>query len=325
MPAGDGGDARARSCDDLSAREHAVDMRRHERAVDGQQSSLREQQVRAPHEVFQVRRLTDGEDDDVTREVGVVLGELRREATLRVEDGQTALKPHPGHTTVLLEHVVRTVGAERRDALVESLLDLPWVRGKLVHRFERRERHVRCTASQRNASAVHRNVAAADDQHALALDACVALPVARTQELQRTRDALRVRPRQRQDSAHLQPRGDEHGFVLTYQVVDRDVLADLDAREQPHPHRLEVGDLLGEHVARKAVRRHARKERAAGGVVLLVHVDLVALLHQVECRRQTARSATDDRHPRIARDRQRLVPATRGARRSVRRRRGEAA
>ena len=79
--------------------------------------------------------------------------------------------------------------------------------------------------AQRDARAVDGDVAAADDEHALALHAGIALPVAVAQEVERADDALSVRAGDRDDAALLQTRRDEHGVVLADEVVDRHVLA----------------------------------------------------------------------------------------------------
>ena len=160
--------------------------------------------------------------------------------------------------------------------------------------------------SQRHARAVDGHVAAADDQHALALDAGVVLPVAGLEELQRADDALGVGAGNRDDAALLQAGGDQHRVVLADEVVDRHVVADRGVEPQVHAHADEVVDLLLDDVARQPVRRHAREQRAAGVMVLLVHRDAVAEPHQVVGRGQTARPAADDRDGLLARLRQRL-------------------
>ena len=144
-----------------------------------------------------------------------------------------------------------------------------------------RERDLGRADAQRDARAVDGDVAAADDEHALALDAGVVLPVARAQEVERADDALGVGTRERQDAALLQPGGDQHRVVLADEVVDGHVIADRDVEPQVHAHRAQVVDLLLEHVARQPVRRHPRVQRAAGVVVLLVDGHAVAEPHQV--------------------------------------------
>ena len=195
VPARDGRDARARSRDDLSAREHAAEMRRHERAVDRQQTALRQQQVRAPHEVLEVGRLTDGEDDDVAlRSVKSSANWGAKRPCASNTDRQLwsripVTRPFCSSTWCgPYEHSAITPSS-RASSISQGCA------GKLVHRLERRQRHVRRTAPQRHASTVHRDVAATDNEHALALDARIALPVARAQELEGARYALRRRSR----------------------------------------------------------------------------------------------------------------------------------
>ncbi len=225
MPACDRSDRRARAGHDLTAREHAVDLRRHQRAVDGEQPALGEQQVGAGDHRPEVGRLADREDDHVGGDLGVVLGELRGEAPLCVEDREAALQAHPNDLAVLDHDAVRTPRAVGDDALVERLLDLPGVRRQLVHRLERGEPRLGRADAKRDTGAVHGDVAAADHEHALALDAGVALPVARAQELERAHDALGVGTGQGQDAALLQAGGDQHRLVLADEVVDGHVFA----------------------------------------------------------------------------------------------------
>ena len=212
--------------------------------------------------------LADREHDDVGGEVGVVLGELRREAALRVEHRQAALQPHAGHD---LPSSTRTsLGPHEQFAMTPSSSASSISHGcagsSSIDSSDDRVDFGGADA-QRDARAVDRDVAAADHQHALALDAGVVLPVARAQELERADHALGVCAGQRQDAALLESGGDEHGVVLADEVVDGHVVADRHVEPQVHAHRDQVVDLVraGRRAAAGTPGHRSTARRRAGG------------------------------------------------------------
>ena len=257
MAAGNRRDAGTGAGDHFAGGEHAGVLRGKQDAVDGKQSALGEEQVRAGDDVCELGSLADGEYDDVGCQIGEVLGELGREATLSVEDRQAALHTHAGDVAILGKHRVRSPRAVGHDTLVDGFFDLPRVGRKLVHGLERGEHDLGRADAQGHARAVHRDVAAADDQDALAFDAGVALPVAGLEKVECADYPLGIVTGNRQNPALLESCRDQHGIVLADEVVHRNVSTDRHVETQLHAHGYEIVDLLLEDVAGKPIRWHA--------------------------------------------------------------------
>src|SRR5690606_34033747 len=185
-----------------------------------------------------------------------------------------------------------------------------------VLHLAQRARHVRLVAAieavdaggalaDRRAHAVHRGVAAADHDDALALRVQAAVLVAghgiaqtvavrRRQIGHRRHDVAEPRARRLDVARLVDAGGDQHGIVLLAQILQGGVAADLEIEMELHAGldqqlRAAFDDMLFQLEVRDAV-----DHQPAGAVVAVVDMHLVAEAAQAVGSRQTRRPGADD-------------------------------
>ena len=159
-----------------------------------------------------------------------------------------------------------------------------------------------CAQPQRRAHAVHRHVAAADDQHALTGKVRRVVAADGAEQIDGGVDVPAVLALDADLLVRLRTDGDVHGIVLAAQLVDGDRVADLRVVAHLHARGEHAVDVLLQALAREAVVRDAIAQHAAQLRAQLEHGALMAHELQIVRRAQTAGAAADD-GDRLARGR----------------------
>ena len=165
--------------------------------------------------------------------------------------GRELVELHPGQLAVLDDEADRLQVLEDLDLLFLGVLELPRRRLEVLPRLARDDLHVGGAEPLRRAAAVHRRVADADDQDALA-DRLDVAEVDRLEPLDADEDLIGVAPPGNLQLLALgRAAADEHGVVFAaveqrLQAVDRRVVADV------HAHVDDVADLFVEDLLGQA-------------------------------------------------------------------------
>ena len=179
------------------------------------------------------------------------------------------------------------------DALLLGVLELP-VRGlEELPRLARDDLDALGAEPQRAAAAIHRRVADADDEHALA-DRLDVAECDRAEPIDADVDAIAdIAPRQAQILALRRAAADEHGVVA---LVEQRAQA-RDRRRQTHvdAETRDVADLLVEHLGRQAKGRNVRAHEPAGTIERFEDHALVAQRREIVRDRQRRAAGSDQR------------------------------
>ncbi len=233
-----------------------------------------------------------GDDDEVAVEcIPLALVVFGVEAAVGVEHAGADLDLGALDDVVALE-VVDAPAVVQSDALGPSFFDLEVVGRHLLAGLEADLIDGRGAEAARGARRVDGDVAAADDQHALAghVDGLTQLDGA--QELERGLHALQFLAGHAQTDRLVRARRHEDG-VETVVLEPRDIVharvgRDLDAD------RRHVGDVVVDHVVRQPVRRDAEAEHATRLRSRLEDLDAVALASELPGGREAGRARAHD-------------------------------
>ena len=191
------------------------------------------------------------------------------------------------------------------DPFLLGVADLLDARGGLGLRAAVDALDVGRAEAARDAQAVHRGVAGAEDDDAaagrhgrvLVREAVAAHEVHARQELVRAVDGARELPGDPEEARRARARPDEDGVVahLRLELRDRERLADDLVRLELHAERLEVLHLAVDRRARQAEGRDPVLEDAADHVESLVDRDVGARLREVARAGEARGARADDR------------------------------
>ena len=218
---------------------------------------------------------------------------------------------HPGELAVLDDEADRREVLENLDLLFFRVLELPRRRLEVLARLARDHLHVGGAEALRRAAAIHRGVADADDQHALA-DRFDVPEVNRLEPLDADEDLIGLVPaRQIELLAFRRAAADEHRVEFLrvdqrLQARDRRVVFHRDA----HVH--DVADLFVEHLFGEAEGGDVDAHQAARARPFLEDGALVTQRHQVVRHGEGGRTGADERHLLSV-----LLPSGSAGRRSV--------
>ena len=256
-------DQRRRAGHEVAAAEHAADVRGVRRRVDPDATPA-DLEVGLDRQERQVRRLGDGRDDDVGLDHELAaLDRDRRAATGGVRLAEAvADELHAGDVAVLAEDLDRAGEELHPDALALGLAELLLVDDELAARPAVDDRDVVGAVAQARPGAVHRRVAAADDDDVLA-DVQLLAEVGLLHEVDAVVDALEVGAGDVEGDRVHRAGGDRDRVVVGLELVERDVLADRRVEDERHAQPLDQPDVHLDRLARQAERRDADQHRAA--------------------------------------------------------------
>ena len=257
--------------------------------------------LRAGEQVTPHDCLAYGEHHAVALErAGVVLIVDRRETTLVIEHGDTALESDAAHATVLAhEDLLGTPAMRDGHAVLGSLALLILASGHLGLGFQAEHLHALGTQTRRGARHVDGHVAAADDHGGAGKRrglATVRLSLGDlAQEVHSHGNALGVLTRNARTTAALAADCHVEGLeALRAQLVERHVAPDLHAVAELGAHGLDHVNLGLDHVLLQLVAGNTIGEHAARTRVLLEHHRVVSLLGQVEGAGEARGTGADD-------------------------------
>ena len=188
-------DERRRAGDEVAAGEDAADVRRVRRGVDLDPAAV-DLEVRLDRQERQVRGLGHGRDDRVRLDHELGAGDRHRRAAaggVRLAE-LVADELDAGDVAVLAEHLDRAGEELHPDALALGLAELLLVDDELGAGPAVDDRDVLGAVPERGPRAVHRGVAAADDDDVLA-DLDRLAEVGLLHEVDAVLDAFELRPR----------------------------------------------------------------------------------------------------------------------------------
>src|SRR6185295_9921786 len=212
-------------------------------------------------------------------------------AAFVVVDGLHFFEGHPGQLAVGDDESLGHQEIQDRNALVRGVLFLPGARLHLVEAGAHDHLDVVAADALRGAAAVHRGVAAAEDDDALADPGGVA-ERHRREPVDADVDVLGsfFSPRYIQISSTRSPAADEDGVVaLAHQRLHAFYFSLFERNTQIQY----VVDLLVDHFQRQAEARDLRPDHAAGARVLVEHGDLVAERREVARHGERRRAGAD--------------------------------
>ena len=203
------------------------------------------------------------------------------------------VEPHADQLAAFDDEFLRRVIDDDLDALLLGILELPLRRLEELPRLARDDLDVFRAEPQRAAAAIHRRVADADDEHALA-DGLDVAERDRAEPIDADVNAIaRVAPGQYQVLALRRAAADEHGVVPFVeqrpQARDRRTEPKIDAEAR------DVADLLVEDLGRQAERRNVRAHEAAGTVERFEDDALVSKRREIVRDRQRRAAGSDQR------------------------------
>ena len=250
----------------------------------------------------EVGRLRDGRDDRLGRddELGT-LDRDRRPAARGVGLAEAvADELDAGDLAVLADDLDRAGEELHPDALALRLAQLLLVDDELGAGAAVDDRDALGAVAEARARAVHRGVAAADDDHVR--PHLERLPeVGLLHEVDAVVDALELGARDvERDRVHGAGR-DGDRIEVALELVEGDVHADRRVEDEPDAEPLDEPDVHLDRLARQAERRDADEHRAAAVRQAVEDRDLVALRRELAGDGETGRPGADDRHPLVAR------------------------
>ena len=216
-------------------------------------------------------------------------------AAFRVVDRGDFLEHHAGELAVLVHECLRHEIVEDRDAFVHRILFLP---GRCLHFLESRAHddfHVIAAEPPRGAAAIHRRVAAAEHDHALA-DFFDVAEIHRCQPVDADMDLRRGfrATGKLQIASARRAAADEHGVVVfgehRFHRIDAPAADEFDAEIE------DVAGFLVDDFFGQAKARHLRAHETAGFCVGFEHGDVIAERNEIARdgeRRRTGADAGD--------------------------------
>ena len=242
-----------------------------------------------------VRRLGDGGNDDVKLlHIGLTAGHGLAPAGA-VELAQLLL--HDADAVELAANAHKVGGVDQGadlDAFFQSVLDLHLVGGHIFLGPAVKHDHFLGAQTDCGTGRVDGGVAAADDGHLLAGEVQVLLQDHPFQEVQAVVNPFQVFPRDPQVERLLGTDGDKDGVVVLLQGAEGHVHTDLGVENDVDPSPLNVADLPLDDIARQTIVGNAIAHDAAGTVLRLVNIDMVAQPGQVVGTGQTGGASADD-------------------------------
>ena len=294
-------DERRRAGHEVAAGEDAADVRGVGRGVDLDPAAV-DLELRLDRQERQVGRLRDGRDDRLGRddELGA-LDRDRRAAAGRVGLAEAvADEPDAGDLAVLADDLDRAGEELHPDALALGLAQLLLVDDELGAGAPVDDRDALGAVAEARPRAVHRGVAAADDDD-VGPDLERLAEVGLLHEVDAVVDALELGARDvERDRVHRAGR-DRDRVEVALELVERDVHADRRVEDEPDAEPLDEPDVHLDRLARQAERRDADEHRAAAVRQAVEDRDLVALRRELAGDGEPGRPGADDRDPLVAR------------------------
>src|SRR5438876_3111692 len=205
-----------------------------------------------------------------------------------------------GHVAVLVDDLDRARQELHADALALGLAKLLLVDDELAPGPPVDDRDVLGTVTEAGPRAVHRGVAAADDDDILA-DVELLAEVRLLHEVDPVIDALEIRTWDIEGHRVHRPSRDRDGIEIALELVERDVDPDRRVEDEPDPQPLHEADVHLDGLARQAERRNADEHRPAAIRQAVVDGDLDALHRQLASDGDAGRAGADDRDLFLAR------------------------
>ena len=207
---------------------------------------------------------------------------------------------HAGEVAVLADELDRADEELHPDALALRLAELLLVDDELGAGPPVGDRHVLGAVAEARPRAVHRRVAAADDDD-VATDLERLAEVRLPHEVDAVLDALEVGPGDVEGDGVHRAGADRDRLVVALEVLEQDVPADRRVVVERHAEALDEPDVHLDRLARQAERRDADEHRAAAVGQAVEDGDLVALHRQLARDGEAGRAGPDDRDPLVAR------------------------
>ena len=225
----------------------------------------------------------------------------RRPATGRVRLAEAvADELDAGHVAVLAEDLDRAGEELHPDALALGLAELLLVDDQLAPGPAVDDRDVLGAVAEARPRAVHRGVAAADDDDVLA-DVELLAEVRLLHEVDAVVDALEVGAGDVERDRVHRAGGDRDRVEVALELVERDVLADRRVEDERHPEPLDESDVHLDRLARQAERRDADEHRPAAVRQRVEDGAPEALHRQLAGDGDPGRPGPDDRDPLVPR------------------------
>ena len=209
-------------------------------------------------------------------------------------------EPDAGDLAVLAEDLDRAGEELHPDALALGLAELLLVHDELGAGAPVDDRHPVRAVAQARPRAVHRGVAAADDDD-VGPDLERLAEIGLLHEVDAVLDALEVGPGDVERDRVHRAAGDGDAVEVALQLVEGDVHADRRVVDEADAEALDEPDVHLDRLARQAEGRHADEHRPACERQAVEDRDLVALGRQLASDGQAGRPGTDDRDPLLAR------------------------
>src|SRR5688572_446300 len=234
------------------------------------------------------------------REHDVVAGQEHFAQRLRARDFAVSVElvlelveAHADELAAFDDEFLRAMVDDDLDALFLGVLELPVGRLEELPRLARDDLDVFRAEPQRAAAAVHRRVADADDQHALANR--VHVPERdRAEPIDADVNAIaRFAAGQAQILAFRSAAAHEHGVVtfVEQRAQARDGRAQLELEAQTR----DITDLFVEHLGRQAERRYVRAHEAARSIERFEYHAFVSERREIVGDRQRCAAGADQR------------------------------
>ena len=286
----------------VTAEKHARTRRHERRLVDHRHVPLAELQPDLALDEGERVVLADRQHDRVARK-NLAPDDLLLQPLGRF-DRPELVELHPGQHAVLDDEAHRLQVLDDLDAFFLGVLELPRRGLEVLPRLAGDDLDVGRAEPLRRPAAVHRRVADADDEHALA-DRLHVAEMNRLQPLDADEDLIGVVPSRNVELLALRRAApDKHRIELAaveqrLEAVHRRVVADLDA------HVDDVADFFVEDLLGEPERGDVDAHQAAGPRQLLENRHLVAERREVVGHRQRRRTGADEPDLLAVRDRRR--------------------
>jgi hypothetical protein len=290
-------DEGSRAGHEVAARKDAANVRRIRRRIDLHPAAV-DLEAGLHRQEGQVGRLGDRGDDGLGGDDELrALDRHRRPPARRVGLAEAvADEPDAGDLAVFAEDLDRAREELHADALAFGLAELLLVDDELGAGPPVDDRDAIGSVPEARPRAVHRRVAAADDDDVLA-DLERLAEVRLLHEIDAVIDTVELGARDVEGDRVHRARGDGDRIEVLLERLERDVLADRRVEDEPDAEALDEADIHLDRLAREAERGHPDEHRAAAIREAVVDGDLVALRRQLARDRDSRRSRPHDRDP----------------------------